>query len=71
VLGAVAVYVYADVGTKRTADYLELYDKEGDLVGASWFDRFGIQRTAIDRGIMEEEDKLEGVFVVVLDGDSI
>ena len=71
VLGAVAVYVYDDVTTKRPADYWELYDKKGDLLAVSWFDRFGIRRTAVDRGIVEEEDKLEGIFVVVLDGNSI
>ena len=26
--------------------------------------------TAVDRGILEEKDELEGIFVVVLDGDS-
>jgi hypothetical protein len=71
VLGAVAAYVYADVTTERPADYWEIYDKEGDLLAAGWFDRFGIRRTAVDRGIMEKEDKLEGIFVIVLDGDSI
>jgi hypothetical protein len=71
VLGAVAEYVYDDVTTERPADYWELYNKDGDLLAVSWFDRFGIQRTAVDRGIVEERDQLEGIFVVVLDGDSI
>jgi hypothetical protein len=71
VLGAVAEYVYEDVTTARPADYWELYNKEGDLLAVSWFDRFGIQRTAIDRGIVEEKHKLEGIFVVVLDGDPL
>jgi hypothetical protein len=70
VLGAVAVYVYDDVTTERPADYWELYDKKGELLAYNWFDRFGIQRTAVDRGIVEQKDKLEGIFVVVLDGDS-
>ena len=35
----------------------------------SWFDRFGIERTAVDRGIVEQKDKLEGIFVVVVEGD--
>jgi hypothetical protein len=69
VLGAVAAYVYDDVSTERPVDYWELYDKEGDLLAVSWFDRFGIQRTAVDRGIVEEQGKLEGIFVVVLDGN--
>ena len=71
VLGEVAAYVYDDVTTKRTADYWELYGSTGDLVAISWFDRFGIQRLAVDRGLIEESDKLEGTFVVFLDGDSV
>jgi hypothetical protein len=69
VLGAVAEYVYDDVTTARAADYWELYNNEGDVLAVGWFDRFGIQRTAIDRGIVEQKDKLEGIFVVVVDGD--
>jgi len=71
VMGAVATYVYDDVTTERPADYWELYDKQGDLLAVSWFDRFGIQRTAVDRGILEEKDRLEGILVVVLTGDSL
>src|SRR5262249_44328180 len=68
VLGALAEYVYDDVSTQRPTDYWELYDQQGELLAVSWFDRFGIQRTAVDRGIIEQKDNLEGVFVVVLDG---
>jgi hypothetical protein len=71
VLGTIAAYVYDDVTTERPADYWELYDKNGDLLAVSWFERSGVQRTAVDRGILEEKDRLEGVFVVVLTGDSI
>ena len=71
VLGTLAVYVYSDVITERPVDYWELYDKQINLLAVSWFDRFGIQRTAVDRGIVEEEDKLEGIFVVILDGNLI
>ena len=71
VLGTLAAYVYDDVTTERAADYWELYDKRGDLLAVSWFDRFGIQRTAVDRGIVEKGNELEGIFVVVLDGNSI
>ena len=71
VLGTIAAYVYDDVTTERPADYWELYDKNGDLLAVSWFDRSGVQRSAVDRGILEEKDRLEGVFVVVLTGDSI
>jgi hypothetical protein len=71
VLGTIAAYVYDDVTTERSADYWELYDKNGDLLAVSWFEGSGVQRTAVDRGILEEKDRLEGVFVVVLTGDSI
>jgi len=68
-LGALAVY--DDARTKRPADYFELYDSDGDLLAVGWFDRFGIQRMAVDRGLIEKGDELEGVFVSLLDGDSI
>ena len=71
VMGAVAAYVYDDMSTERPADYWEFYDSEVNLLAVSWFDKFGIQRTAVDRGIIEQEDKLEGVFIVVLDGHLI
>jgi len=71
VMGKLAAYVYHDLATKRSVDYLEFYDKTGHLVMFSWFDRFGIQRTAVDRGILEQKDTLEGIFVIVLDGDSL
>ena len=71
VLGVLAGYVYKDESTQRAVDYWELYDQAGDLLAVTWFDKFGIQRTAVDRGIVEEADKLEGVFVVLLDGESI
>jgi hypothetical protein len=71
VLGTLAAYVYKDVTTERPIDYWELYDKDGDLLAVGWFDKFGIERTAVDRGIMKEEDKLEGTFVVVLAGTAI
>jgi hypothetical protein len=70
-LGALAAYVYNDRTTERPADYWELYDGTGDLIAISWFDRFGIQRLAVDRGLIDESDQLEGTFVVFLDGDSV
>jgi hypothetical protein len=71
VWGSVAAYVHDDVSTERPADYWEVSDKQGNLLAFRWFDRFGIQRTAVDRGIIEQKDKLAGVFVVVLDGNAI
>lgn len=70
ILGVVAVYVYDDVTTKRPADYWEIYDQDGELLAIGWFDHLGIQRTAVDRGILEEKGQLEGIFVVVTDGEA-
>jgi|SRR6516164_5418077 hypothetical protein len=65
------VAVYDDPTTERPADYWELYDNEGELMAASWFDRFGIVHMAVDRGFVEETGELEGVFVVFLQGESL
>src|SRR5215472_18000854 len=54
------LFVYDDPTTKRPADYFELYDRDADLLAVGWFDRFGIERIAVDRGLLEDEDKLEG-----------
>jgi hypothetical protein len=70
VLGLVVAYSYDDVTTDRPTDYWELYNNEGSLVAVSWFDKIGIRRTAVDSGIVEEQDQLEGVFVIVSDGSS-
>ena len=69
IVGAVAEY--DDPTTKRPVDCWELYDTEGDLVAVTWFDNFGIQRMAVDRGLVEESDTLEGVFVLVVGGVSV
>jgi hypothetical protein len=66
-----AVTAYDDASTERPADYWEIYDTEGELVAASWFDRFGIERVAVDRGLLEAADKPEGILVVILEGDPI
>jgi hypothetical protein len=66
-----AVAVYDDPSTQRLEDYLELYDREGDLVAVGWFDRFGIQRMAVDRALVDGDEELQGVFVTVVDGDLI
>ena len=65
------VLVYDDPATKRPMDYFELYESTGELVAVGWFDRFGIQRIAVDRGMLENGDKVEGAFVFFADGDSI
>src|SRR4029077_1089669 len=71
VLGTMASSVYTGGNTEKTADYWDLYDKNGDLLAVSWFEKSGVQRTAVDRGILEEKDRLEGILVVVLTGESI
>ena len=65
------VLVYDDPTTERPVDYFELYDKPGDLIAVGWFDRFGIERMAVDSGILDGEGELEGVWVSLLEGDSI
>lgn len=69
VLGAIAAY--DDAATIRPADYLELYNNVGALLAISWFDGFGIERLAVDRALTEDADKLEGVFVLLITGESI
>ena len=66
-----ALAVYDDPTTRRSEDYLELYDSDGDLVAVGWFDRFGIQRIAVDRAFLEGREDLQGEFVTVVDGEPI
>ena len=69
ILGSLATY--DDVATTRPADYLELYNNAGDLLAVSWIDRFGIERLAVDQALVEQSDQLEGVFVLIMSGDSV
>jgi hypothetical protein len=69
ILGAIAAY--DDAATARSADYLELYNNAGALLAVTWFDRFGIERLAVDRALAEDTNKLEGVFVLVITEDPI
>jgi hypothetical protein len=69
ILGRVAVY--DDLTTQRSADCLELYNSTDILVAVVWFDRYGIRRIAVDRGLLEGRLELQGLFVVVLDGESV
>jgi hypothetical protein len=62
---------YDDAATKRPVDYAEVYNTAGDLLAVHWFDGFGIERTAIDRGIILDEGDVEGTLVLLLDGDFI
>ncbi len=64
-----AIAVYDNPQTTRPMDYVEFYDGVGNLLQASWFDQFGIRRTAVDRGLLQEEpSELEGVLTLVLEG---
>jgi len=63
--------VYDDPTTQRPADYIEVYNNTGNLVAVGWFDNYGIERMAVDRGLLEDRDELEGVLVVVLDGEAV
>ena len=65
------VVVYDDPTTQRSADYIELYNNTGNLVAVGWFDSYGIERMAVDRGLLEDRDEIEGVLVVVLDGEAV
>jgi hypothetical protein len=63
--------VYDDPRTERPEDYIELYDKDGLLIAVGWIDRFGIERIAVDRALLENRDDLHGTFVTVVDGEPI
>jgi len=64
-----SVATYDDPRTSRPMDYLELYDEAGSLLLVSWVDSFGILRTAMDRGLLQEEaSRLEGVLVLLQEG---
>jgi hypothetical protein len=69
IIGRIAVY--DDRTTARFPDVAALYDAADDLVALGWFDRFGIQRIAIDNGIVKQTGKLEGQFVFVLEGEPL
>jgi hypothetical protein len=65
------VVVFDDPATRRSADYLEVYDITKRLVAIVWFDSFGIQRTVLDRALVEGGVKLEGVLVSVSEGEPV
>src|SRR5262245_33660536 len=60
-----------DSTTQRSSDYVELSTNTGDLVAVSWFDRYSVEKTAIDRRLLEDRDETEGILVVVLDGEAV
>jgi hypothetical protein len=65
------VAAYDDPSTTRPADYVELFNNVGALLAVGWFDPFGIERVAVDKGLFEEAEDLQGVFVLLLTGDPV
>jgi len=64
-----AIAVYDNPQTTRPMDYVEFYDGAGNLLQASWFDQYGIRRTAVDRGLLQQEpSELEGVLTLIVEG---
>jgi len=67
-----AIAVYDNPQTTRPVDYLEFYDGVGNLLQASWLDKYGIRRTAVDRALLQEDaPRLEGILVLLLEGDPV
>jgi hypothetical protein len=62
------VVVYDDSLTARPDDYVEIYNPAGELVVVAWFDRFGIQRIAVDHAFAEGKAQADGNFIVVVGG---
>jgi len=63
-----AIVVYDDPATNRPVDYIAMYSPSGELLALSWYDRFGIERMAVDRGLLENTDRPEGIFVAFSTG---
>jgi hypothetical protein len=64
-----SVAYYDDPKTERPVDYLEVSDGVGNLLFIGWLDRFGIARTAVDRGLLEGDGtKLRGILLLVPEG---
>ena len=63
--------IYDDSSTVRSEDYMEIYNCGGDLMAVVWFDRFGIQRVAIDRAIADGKAQVEGILIAVVNGDYV
>jgi len=67
-----AIAVYDNPQTTRSVDYVEFYDGVGNLLQASWLDKYGIRRTAVDRALLQEGAlRLEGILVLLLEGDPV
>ena len=61
--------LYDDPQTEREVDYLEVYDRPGDLLLIMWIDRFEIFQAAVDRGLLNEEEPcVDGILVIITEG---
>ncbi len=70
IIGGMAIFDNPQSG--GPASYVELFDGRGGLLLISWIDRFGIRRTAMDRGLLQEEaSRLDGILVLLVEGTSI
>jgi hypothetical protein len=70
--GAGILVFYNDPRTKPEIDYIEFFDLEGNLLLVSWIDRAGICQAAMDRGLLDEQDrKVERILVTVAMGTAL
>ena len=71
--GSAGIFVYYDgLQTKRQIDYIEFYDVEGDLLVVTWIDRFGVCHVAMDRGLLNTEDRaVDGTLILVSLGEGV
>jgi hypothetical protein len=69
ILGAVALY--DDAGTARPVDYMELFNRAGDLVAFGWFDQFGIERVAVDDALIDGAQTPAGTFHILVGGEAV
>ncbi len=65
------VTMYDDPATNRPVDYMEIYDTTGNLLAFAWFDRFGIERIAVDRSFVEPSQEPVGRFLIFADGQEL
>jgi hypothetical protein len=65
------IAVYDDVTTKKPADIAVLYNASDAIVAIVWFDRFGIERLAVDSGFLHRAPELTGLYVVITAGEHL
>jgi len=65
------IAVYDDLTTKKPADMAVFYNSSDEVVAIAWFDRFGIERLAVDSGFLHRARELTGVYVVLTAGERL